>query len=318
MKTNLPKTAIVVLILALLGSVWLSRCAARDRSSIVQPARRTAAGFGKFMSQLSWIRLTQLRGAGSAQEKDVAAMLQRRFETITDLDPLFADAYEQGAMDIAHAAPEDALRLLDKALAVEKLRNWKIPVTAGFIAMRQLKSADRAAAYLEKAVRLPDCPSYAHRMLIYAKAQQVDNEPFAVLNLWTDYLGARERTGPGELGAMPFLAGAGEMRSGEDRERVLARVSELSQQVIADSQAQLAKESDPARKTELQTRIEQTQNIIGLVYGGQHICAKCFRKYAAGDRFCAHDGTEVAPYGVCPAGHVMHGSFCHLCGRAAK
>jgi hypothetical protein len=329
MKNNTPKMSVFVLIVALVGGAWLARQVARERRDQTVRVRHPLAGFNKFFSELSWIRLTQIRGRGQPVDQQQSAALLRKFEQITDLDPMFAQAYEQGAMDIAHTAPNDALALLDKALAVDKLKGWRLPFTAGFIASWRLHDYPRAVDYLERAARQADCPSHVRRMLINCKAQTVANNPAQVFDLWVDYYWGGTPDAamgmlsmPGKIGAVHIPEGA--YRSGrslggtsDDTALVLSRISNMAQDIISRAQADL-KTADAAHQPELRARIEHITKTIREIYAQQHICSRCFRPYQAGDRFCVNDGTALEPYGLCRNGHVLRGSFCQVCGAPAK
>jgi hypothetical protein len=328
MKSNTPKLAVIVFLVALVAGAFLARQVARERRVQTVRVRHPLAGFNKFFSELSWIRLTQIRGRGQPMDQQQSVALLRKFEQITDLDPLFAQAYEQGAMDIAHTAPNDALTLLDKALAVDKLKGWRLPFTAGFIASWRLHDYPRAIGYLEQAARQADCPSHVRRMLINCKAQTAANNPAQVFDLWVDYYwgGAPDRHMgmPGKAGApgMPrelegAFHGGRSLGSSDDTALVLSRISSMARDIISRAQADL-KAADAAHQPEIRARIDHVTQTIHAIYAQQHICPRCFRPYQAGDRFCVNDGAPLEPYGLCRNGHVLRGSYCQNCGAPAK
>jgi len=330
MKANLPKTSVVVLIVALLLSMWMSTRLAQQRSesAIHARSRDARAGFGKFLSQVGWMRLLQYRGSIAKIEKEDAQRLARRYDALTDLDPMFARAYEEGALDIQFESPEEALRLLDKAMAVDKLNNWRIPYTAGFICKFRLKDTERALRYFEQAAKAADHPSYIDRSVVYLKADRAKNEPMAVLNLWADYYGG----GPGYLFREDQAATAGRfvMEGGynprignvDDRDRAFAagRIRQLSAQIVGDARKRMAGDASDDEKKTWQARIDHAQKIVAKVGGGSHICPQCFRPYQAGDRFCSSDGTKLDVYGVCPKDGetIVQGPYCHKCGAKAN
>src|SRR5437773_1665556 len=98
MNSNTPKTAIIFLIITLVGSMILSVQVARERTPQIirapQHARLVRAGFNKFISQIAWMRLLQLRGSMDQVTKENAVTLANKYNSLTNLDPMFAKAYE--------------------------------------------------------------------------------------------------------------------------------------------------------------------------------------------------------------------------------
>jgi len=316
MNPKLPKTAIVVLIIALLGSAWLSIHVARKRRAETLHAQTSGvrAGFNKFLSQVSWMRLIQFRGSMQSVTKENAPALSKKYNQLTDLDPLFADAYEEGALDIANMAPEESLRLLDKAMAEKRITSWKIPFIAGMIAKRQLNDNDRALRYLEQAAKRPEHPAYVVRSMMYSKAEAVGKDPMDVLNLWVDYLGPTVTDGRFQKGMIG--PGIWTQDPEVDHQFALKNIARVASEIVDKARKDLPTETDSDRKKALQDRVAQTERLVGLAYGKTHLCLHCFRPYAAGERFCSYDGTPVAVYGVCPKDGVtiVHGAYCHVCG----
>lgn len=331
MKTNLPKSSIVMLVIALVLSVWLSNKLAhlRQEQTVQARTKSTRAGFGKFLSHVGWMRLIQLRGSSETLSDDDVKRMQRMYDSLTDLDPMFSKAYEEGAMDIQFFNAEEALRLLDKAMQVDRLKDWRIPYTAGYIAKLRLKDSSRALPYFEAAAKLPGHPSYVDRSVLYARAELAGNEPMTVLNLWVDYYAGgpgmlfREDEPPSSLGAMEAggrfgVAGhAGPPE--EEKPRVAAKIRGLSASIVNDARKKLESETDATQKKALQQRVDLAQKIVKRLAGGGHLCPMCFKPYTAGERFCSADGTALDVFGVCAKdGTVLRGAFCHVCGAKGK
>jgi hypothetical protein len=323
MNVKTLKSTVLLLVLALIGSMFLSAHLARRRAPLIVRSPRDTplvrTGFNKVMSHLAWMRLIQLRGGMDKVTPQQAEILAKKYESLTDMDPLFLQAYEQGALDIAWENPESALRLLDKAISMKQVRSWKLPFIAGFLVKTRLNDSQRAIHYLDMAARLPDRPSYVQRLAINAKTDATGHDPVRTLNLWVDYYTG----GPGELGEMgrrgTFMSGP----SGEndaDRKIALTQISRLSSKIIESAQKQLQTERDPAAKKLLQERMDQTRKTTSLIYGNAHICPKCFRPYQAADRFCVYDGVKVDPFNVCSRcqGTVGRGTYCPMCGSQQK
>lgn len=314
MSSKTPATAVVILLLTLVASMMLSARVAQWRMTqvIQSPSSHhiVRAGFNKFLSQIAWIRLIQLRGGMDQVTEKNAATLAKKYDYLTNLDPMFVTAYESGALDIAWENPEESLRLLNKAMEVGQIKNWKIPFIAGFIAKTRLQDSERAIKYIELAVAAPESPSYVQRFLIYLKSELYPNDPSKILSFWVDYFN-------GGVDKMGGLGQNAENMHGTDSDRKFAlnQISRISSEIIADSQKKLEVETDSEKKKILQARMTRTQKVVSQIYSGSHICKWCFRPYNAGDQFCPYDGKPLEIYGACPKDQaVVRGSFCHKCG----
>ncbi len=326
MNSRISFSSIVFLLAALAASIILSSKLAKARAvdcvTVAQGQSPMDGGLGKFISHINWMRLIQLRGTVDTMGGDKAAgLLAKKYNEITDHDPMFAAAYEEGALDLGWQNPQESLNLLDKAMRVSKLNDWKIPFMAGFIAKTRLKDPARAIAYVEESIKHPDCPGYVQRYLINLKSEVANGDPMVTLNLWTEYYEAgrapkdsiEPRMGRGVL--RPRIAMRTNTLAEADRHMALTRISQLSSKIIADAQAAQATEKEPGRKKELQDKIDNVGKIVNQVYGGIHICSKCFRPFSAGDNFCVFDGTKLQPYGTCPKdGTVTRDAYCQKCG----
>lgn len=84
---------------------------------------------------------------------------------ITELDPHYEDPYLVGAMIMALEAKdvEMALRLLDKGIAANP-DNWLMPFEAGFYCYDTLHDYRRAAAYFDKALKVPGVHPVVRRL----------------------------------------------------------------------------------------------------------------------------------------------------------
>jgi hypothetical protein len=331
MTSQVPKTAIVLLIVSLVASMALSTKVASRRSRyVVHPPRcmtLVRAGFNKMLSHIAWMRLIQYRGEMEKVTPDGARDLAKKFDHLTNLDPMFARAYEEGALNIEYTDADAALGLLDKAMEVEKMKNWKIPFTAAFIAKMRKKNDQKALEYINKAINMPDRPSFVKRYAINLEASLPGMDPLKVLNLWIDYYGAgNDRLGMGPNAPVPPggaraptappMGGVMPFQDDNDRHMVLSRISRLSADIISNAQKEMAAEQDPAKKKALQARIDKVGELVKVVYSGTHICSTCFRPYEPGDRFCKYDGKSVEEFGVCPKCRVPYGkaTFCPKCG----
>ncbi len=109
--------------------------------------------------------------------------LEHLYNVITDLNPLFLEAYYIGAliMSIDAKDMEMALRLLDKGFS-NNPEEWFLPMDAGFYCF-QNKQYLRAAGYFEKASDI-EPGSVAKRL--YAGMFQKDHNYREALKQWTE------------------------------------------------------------------------------------------------------------------------------------
>lgn len=338
MNSTTPVSAIVSLVAFLLASLFFGSQLQNLRAGeCVKPPKGENilhAGLAKFISQLDWMRLIQLRGGMEESGGSKAQVLAKKYERITNLDPMFSAAYEEGALDLGWKDADgarEAIELLGKAMKVQRPKDWKldwkIPFMAGFICKMRLKDPAQAITFVEKAVQHPDCPGYVHRYLINLKSEVRDNNPSETLKLWVEYLNNGSTVQQITVPAVGIPQAARRMRTGlgagmagdSDRHMALTQISRISEKIISTEQAALGAEKDPERKKAILARIEETQKTVNEVYGNTHICPKCFRPYNAGDSFCVFDAAPLKPYGVCPKdGTVTRGTYCQKCGGKAN
>ncbi|MDD2709034.1 MAG: zinc ribbon domain-containing protein [Verrucomicrobiae bacterium] len=320
MTSQAPKAAVVLLIISLVVSMMLSIKIHNGRDPVsVKTAKGGnslfTAGFQKALSHFAWMRLIQLRGGMDKVTPERADILIKKYDNLTNLDPMFAKAYEDGALDIGWTKPEKSLELLDKAIELGQIKSWRLPFTAAFIAKMRLqkdpKNLERAIKYIELAANAPDRPSYVKRFEISLKAEVAKDET-EVLDLWVKYYtGGSDRFV--EMGGRGMGIG-GDMEDDGSRRIALNRISKISASIINAAQTQLQGEKDPSKRQALEKRVSDTRKIASQVYGGSRICPKCFKPYQAGDRFCPNDGQSVTPYGICSkCGEVTRGAFCQKC-----
>ena len=90
--------------------------------------------------------------------------LWRIFDVITDLDPLYQDAYLTGSLIMAvdMADTELAIQLLEKG-ATENPDDWIYPLEAGYYAWINDEDYVRAAAYFDIALDRPGAPATVRR-----------------------------------------------------------------------------------------------------------------------------------------------------------
>lgn len=117
------------------------------------------------------------------------AWLNRVYDTITELDPLFRDAYWLGYVSLLVEAqsPDDAFRLADKALRNDPEFTW-MAIEAAMTA-RRLQRQDLVESYLEKGMASGDL--LAARFLAKLKVRDVAQQELAA---WEDLLDVDDET----------------------------------------------------------------------------------------------------------------------------
>ena len=118
------KTSSIVWVVALAGfaaASWSANHLYNWKSELspqeIRVPTQFYAGMDKFLSNISWMTLIQWQ-ADEMQTKTTNApdKLFQKLNALTNLDPLFADAYLAGALALASTNPDKAIQLLDKAM----------------------------------------------------------------------------------------------------------------------------------------------------------------------------------------------------------
>lgn len=147
------------------------------------------AGMDKFLSNVSWMTLIQWQADASQRQMTpaVSEALFRKLNALTNLDPLFTDAYLNGALTLAPHDPARSIQLLDKAILMGAGENWKVPFYAGHVQATVNHDHAQAVRYFEMAVRDNQAPDYVRTALIRSKCHTAGNDPAASIRLWHDY-----------------------------------------------------------------------------------------------------------------------------------
>jgi len=109
--------------------------------------------------------------------------LWRIYDVITDLDPLYQDAYLTGALIMAvdMSDPELAIRLLEKG-AHKNPHDWIYPLEAGYYAWINLDDPERAGHYFDRAMEIPGAPAVVRR--VRAGMSEYAGNLEAALGMW--------------------------------------------------------------------------------------------------------------------------------------
>ena len=191
------KTAmLVVLVLGLVLSSYVANTLYAWKAAEVPYSTRVPvqfyAGMDKFLSNVSWMTLVQWEAEANESNftPEECDRLYKKLNTLTNLDPLFLDAYIDGALTLAPQRPDDAIKLLEKAMEMGA-KGWKAPMHAGQICQQRKQDYAGAVRYMELAVADPEAPTYVLTNLLNVRCQVIDNEPLASMNIWYAELGRR-------------------------------------------------------------------------------------------------------------------------------
>src|SRR3954468_2971031 len=104
---------VVILIIGLIACSIVAN-SLYDQKTTLAPYEKNAkvlfyAGFDKFLSNVSWMTLVQWQGDDRPMDGPRAIALAAKLDSLTSLDPLFADAYLDGALSLAPVKPDLAL-----------------------------------------------------------------------------------------------------------------------------------------------------------------------------------------------------------------
>jgi tetratricopeptide (TPR) repeat protein len=190
-KGRLPLAILLFYSLAIAAHYDLAKTKRISESSISQIVYLPQAsylkplsfGYASLVSDFVYIWSIQYYGDPTFHPR--VQFLPQTYQLITDLDPHYLDAYETGALFLFYEGqnPRAALVLLDKGLA-NNPTEWVLPVDAGFYCVMSLHNYALSAQYFEKAVRIPDAPDFAKRMLAGVEFRKGDKR--AALEMWTE------------------------------------------------------------------------------------------------------------------------------------
>lgn len=120
-------------------------------------------GFPDAAADLIYIWSIQYYGTPTIDDR--FTHLEHIYGIIGDLDPLYSDPVEVGAMIAVEDAhdPKMALRVLDAGMA-KNPANWVLPFNAGHVAMMYLKDFDLAEKYFTRCMAISGSPDFVPRL----------------------------------------------------------------------------------------------------------------------------------------------------------
>jgi tetratricopeptide (TPR) repeat protein len=125
-------------------------------------------GFDSLASAMLWLRGIQYYGTHKKSDH-YFLLAEHIFQTITDLDPYFLNAYRFGAFVISQdmGQPAGGADLLRKGMR-NNFDSWQLPFDLGFLYFVDAKDEKTAAHYFRMASRFPDAPEIAKRFSAFA------------------------------------------------------------------------------------------------------------------------------------------------------
>jgi hypothetical protein len=205
------------------------------------------AGFDKLMSNVSWMTLVQWEAEGNL-DKPRCEALYGKLNSLTNLDPLFADAYLDGSLSLAPLRPDLSMQLLQKGIKLGLAGNWKVQFYEGLVDLQDLNRPSDAADAFKLATQCDDCPEYVSSMWMHARTMdQEHSDPIGAMNTWVDYMNGLS---PQEQMLKQHAAG---------------EVLELGQQIESDCDHQLQSTTDPAARKDLLARKALAEQIMASI-----------------------------------------------------
>jgi hypothetical protein len=127
-----------------------------------------SVGFDSLASMMLWLRGIQYYGAHKRTDQ-YYLLAEHIFQTITDLDPNFIDAYRFGAFVISQdmGQPAGGAELLRKGIR-HNYESWELFFDLGFLYFVDIEDETKAAHYFNMASRFPDAPEIAKRFSAFA------------------------------------------------------------------------------------------------------------------------------------------------------
>ncbi|MFC2160359.1 tetratricopeptide repeat protein [Acidobacteriota bacterium] len=135
------------------------------------------ASFGNPTMLADLVYLWAIQYYGNYNIRDRFDYLEHIFSVISELDPLYLDPYEVGAVIAVYEAQDvtKAFKILDLGLK-NNPDQWIFPFQAGHYAQMFLKDFEIAKAYYEKAKIIEGAPAQTERLAANAAFKMMDYE----------------------------------------------------------------------------------------------------------------------------------------------
>lgn len=147
-----------------------------------------ALGYKQFLADFMLMRVIQIFGATRLHAEINVESLGSYFDTITDLDPHYVQAYSFGHLVIGEEAGRfrKGLDLLDKGIQSNP-NSYRLGFEAAFFSFWDLDKPEMAKAYLVKATAASDCPDWVDRWSVFMD-QQMGRYQAAYEQFLRDYI----------------------------------------------------------------------------------------------------------------------------------
>jgi hypothetical protein len=207
------------------------------------------AGMDKFLSNVGWMTLIQWEAKGNL-DTNRADDLYNKLNSLTNLDPLFADAYLDGAMAIMVSSPDHAAALLDKGVALGLQDNWKLQFYAGLIQFQYKHDLHQAEVHWGAARNLPNAPFFVQTAWMRSRSDQLGSDHLGAMDMWYS-----------------FYAGLNDTDSNQRLERKIAAsyISDLGDQVESDCDGKLNSETDSKERALILEERAKAQKMLDTV-----------------------------------------------------
>jgi tetratricopeptide (TPR) repeat protein len=146
--------------------------------------RPLTCGFNELAADAVWLRALQYYGEHRASDQRYP-YLETLFQTLTDLDPRFVNAYIFGALTLAEdeGQLDRGLALLQRGMAANP-ESWWLVFEYGFLQYIHGDDPARAGHWLARAARMDDSPEWIQRLAAHASAKAGDRD--TALALWLE------------------------------------------------------------------------------------------------------------------------------------
>jgi len=171
------RETVFIVVLILVAAVFFSALKAKTDTIIREKApgasiiyvpsgkflRFAAFGYSNLAADLIYLWSIQYFSTPSIDDR--FDHLDQIYSIIGELDPLYGDPFEVGALIAIYDArnPGLALKILDIG-AEKNPANWILPFNAGHIAMMNMKDFELAEKYFAKCMQIPGSPEFVPRL----------------------------------------------------------------------------------------------------------------------------------------------------------
>lgn len=159
--------------------------------------RVASLGFDGFAADLAFLRAVQYYGAHRQSDRQFP-WAPHLFDVITRLDGRFQTPYVLGALILAEDLNRMDMAIGLLARGMEHLpESWELAFEAGFLYFAKGKDRAAAAAWLDRARRLPDAPPYVAKFAAQAFADSGSKDE--ALDIWREIEATAEEPGLREV-----------------------------------------------------------------------------------------------------------------------